>query len=287
MKIEFVTGKGGVGKSAVAAALALKYAKLGKKVLLVELGHESFLKDYLGLPEVKYLPTTYRENLDIAIWRGEECLREYAHYLLKIETLANLFLENPVTKSFIKVAPALSELAVLGKITSQIRHVGPALNYDILIIDAYSTGHLRSLLKAPEGMSKAIPVGPMNEQSQSILQTIRNPTITHFNVVTLPEELPMEESIELSNFLAEFTLQGPRLLINKYLRIPPEDSFRDSEFDQFLKLKENQQRAAEEKLQDFKINNFTRLDYVFADNPRKIVESLCNNLSSNEQIEKI
>lgn len=286
MKIEFVTGKGGVGKSAVAAALALKYARLGKKVLLVELGHESFLKDYLGLPEIKYLPTNYRQNLDIAIWRGDECLREYAHHLLKIETLANLFLENPVTKSFIKVAPALSELAVLGKITSQIRHVGPALNYDILIIDAYSTGHLRSLLRAPDGMAKAIPVGPMNEQSKSILETIRNPAITHFNVVTLPEELPIEESIELSNFLTEFTLQTPTLLINKYLKIPPEDSFKDHEFDQFLKLKENQQRGAEKKLHDFQINKFFMLEYVFADNPRKIVEALCDNLSSNEQIEK-
>ncbi len=279
MKIEFVTGKGGVGKSAVAAALALKYSQSDQKALLVELGHESFFKDYLGLPDITYSPIKFRDNLDIAIWRGEECLREYAHHLLKLETLANLFLENPVTKSFIKVAPALSELAVLGKLTSQIRNVGPNLNYDVIIVDAPSTGHLRSLLRAPEGMAKAISVGPMHEQSKSILSAIRNPKITHFNIVTLPEELPIEESIELSKFLQEFTAHQPTIFINKYLSIPAEDKFKDSEFDQFLLLKNNQQISAANKMKELNNTKIFRLEYIFADNPRKIIEELSENFS--------
>ena len=86
-KIIFVTGKGGVGKSAAAAALALKRSQAGLKTLLVELGSQSFYQDYFGLPSVTYQPQKLRENLDLAQWSGPEALNEYARYLLKVESL--------------------------------------------------------------------------------------------------------------------------------------------------------------------------------------------------------
>src|SRR6476469_2626242 len=81
-KIIFVTGKGGVGKSAVAAALALRQSQAGMNTLLVELGYQSFYRDYFSLPEVTYQPQNLRENLDLALWSGPEALKEYARYLL-------------------------------------------------------------------------------------------------------------------------------------------------------------------------------------------------------------
>ncbi len=100
-EIVFITGKGGVGKSAVAAGLALNRSQMGKKTLLVELGYQSFFKDYFDLPEVTYKPVRLRENLDVALWSGPECLKEYALHLIKVESLYRLFFENAVTKSLI------------------------------------------------------------------------------------------------------------------------------------------------------------------------------------------
>src|SRR6478609_844435 len=99
-EIHFVTGKGGVGKSVVAAALALKLSRQGKKVLLVELGDQSFFKDFFELADVTFHPQLIKPNLSLALWTGESCLREYAQYLVKVESLAKLFFDNAVMRAF-------------------------------------------------------------------------------------------------------------------------------------------------------------------------------------------
>ncbi|MCB0370844.1 MAG: AAA family ATPase [Bdellovibrionales bacterium] len=217
-KIIFVTGKGGVGKSTYAAALAQKYANQGKKTLLVELGDQSFYQEFFSLLEVGYQPLKVAENLDIALWSGAECLKEYALYLLKSQVLYKLFFENRVSKSLIQVAPALPELAILGKITSEPRHHGPAPHNEVLVIDAYSTGHFLALLQAPKGMAEIIKFGPMGEQSRSIFQTIKNPNICEYHVVTLAEELPFVEGMELMNSIEEAVKIKPRLIFNKIVK---------------------------------------------------------------------
>ncbi|WP_415061669.1 ArsA family ATPase [Bdellovibrio sp.] len=214
-EIHFVTGKGGVGKSVVAAALALKKSREGKKVLLVELGDQSFYKDFFDLPAVGYQPTSIAPNLSLALWTGEACLQEYARHFIKVESLAKLFFENAVMKAFINVAPALPELAIMGKVTSGPRKHGPALPFDCLVVDAFATGHFVALLEAPKGMAQAVQFGPMGEQSRSIDACIRNKDLTSYHIVTLPEELPVKEATELLQRLkAEFEISAD-LIMNK------------------------------------------------------------------------
>src|SRR5262245_18910076 len=115
-KIILVTGKGGVGKTAVSAALALAKAHQGDKVLLAELGERSFLHHVF--PEAggtKPVPVT--EGLDVVRWDPESCLREYLLHYIKVERLVDLFFSNRITQSLIGAAPALRELALMGKIT--------------------------------------------------------------------------------------------------------------------------------------------------------------------------
>jgi anion-transporting ArsA/GET3 family ATPase len=217
-KIYMVTGKGGVGKSVVAAVLAKQLAKQGFRTLLVELGDHSYYQ-HIFTQKVEYHPTALASNLDVALWSGEACLREYVQYLLKIEALVHLFFDNKVMRTFVRAAPALKELAILGKVTSGIRKWGPPLTYDRIVVDAFATGHFLALLRAPVGMGELIATGPMGEQSRSIQRVLSNPEITEYQVVTLLEELPISETLELCAELKKDFNVTPKIVANKYFAL--------------------------------------------------------------------
>jgi anion-transporting ArsA/GET3 family ATPase len=291
-KITFVTGKGGVGKSALAASLALSKAQKGLKVLLVELGDQSFYKDFFNLPKVEYKPTKLQENLDISLWSGPACLEEYAKYLLKIERLYQLFFENPVMRTFINIAPALPELAIVGKITSGHRKVGPPLTYDEIIIDTYATGHFLALLRAPKGMAEVVKFGPMGEQTRSIQKVLFDPEITSIEIVTLPEGLPTTESLELAHKLeSEFNFK-PRIWVNKCLTTglsaqdfkvsSTSESPAISKMAEFLQKKSVKENHARESFSGFKTFELPLVEDVQA---WKLIEELsanCAHISKSE-----
>lgn len=217
MKILFVSGKGGVGKSTIAAALALKSARSGAKTLLVELGNRSFFSLALG-QNFENSPKSWREGLDVALWDGPSCLHEYAVHLIKSEALYRLFFENSVSKALIQVAPGLAELAMLGKITSgPPRNVGPKMPYDTLVVDAFASGHFLAMLRAPLGFAEAIRRGPMGEQSRAIIEVLRDSKICQYHFVTLPEELPVQETQELITDFRKIVLTPPKIWLNRWL----------------------------------------------------------------------
>ena len=222
-KAHLVTGKGGVGKSLFSVVLAHYFSTQNQKILLSELSEHSFFKDYLNLPKISYSPVALKENLDICQWSPDDCLKEYCVHLLKIESLYKLFFENPVSKSLIQVAPGLHELALLGKMTSSPRGHGPPMQHDQIVIDSFSTGHFLNLLRAPGALNEAIPFGPMGEQSKGIDACIRNPAFTEVHIVTLPEELPITESIGLFQQLKnEFNIDA-KMYLNKVSGLAPAD----------------------------------------------------------------
>ncbi|MBK7960616.1 MAG: arsenical pump-driving ATPase [Bdellovibrionales bacterium] len=217
-EIHFVTGKGGVGKSLIAAALALSKAELGLKTLLVELGELSYYSHFFHLPSVGYNPMPLSKDLDLALWNGSESLKEYARHLLKVEALYHLFFENQVSRSLVNVAPALPELAILGKITSSARKQGPPVPYDVIVVDAFATGHFLSLLRGPRGMAEAIRIGAMGEQSRKIDEILFKSPLCHFHIVCLPEELPIQETLELHKQLrTEFGVEA-RIILNRVVK---------------------------------------------------------------------
>ena len=222
-KAHLVTGKGGVGKSLFSVVLAHYFSSIGQQVLLCELSEHSFLKDYLNLPNIAYKPLNWKPHLDVSQWSPENCLKEYALHLLKIESLYKLFFQNPVSKSLIQISPGLHELALLGKLTSSPRKQGPEMNYDQIVVDSFSTGHFLSLLRAPSALNEAVPLGPMGEQSKSIDLWIKNPNFTEVHIVTLAEELPITESIELFQQLKkEFNIHA-KVYLNKISQLNSSD----------------------------------------------------------------
>lgn len=242
-QIHFVTGKGGVGKSFFAASLAQALAQkqpsvqvTQKPILLAEFNDHSFYKDYLG-NKSKYF--------DLAQWTGADCLKEYALYLLKIESLYKLFFANPISKALIEVSPGLNELAILGRATSLPRQHGPPLKYDHMVFDAFATGHFLTMFRAPAGLGNIIQFGPMGEQTRSINEWIQNPEFCHIHLVSLPEELPATETVELYETIQkEFGITA-KVYLNKYLNFKKEDLNNETENvkKHFLNLLEQQELA--------------------------------------------
>lgn len=205
----------------MAAAAALKLASLGKRVLLAEVGEKSFFQ-YVFDQSTGHQPQLLRENLWICRWEGEECLKEYISHLLKVEKIVSLFFSNPVMKALVQAAPALKELALVGKFTSGRRGIGPEMPYDFVVVDAYSTGHFKALLQAPRGMAEAIPFGPMGEQCRSMDQVLHDPEACKIWVVSLPEELPVTETLEHIEFLTSEMNLKPDVVLNRVWETPLE-----------------------------------------------------------------
>lgn len=285
-EIHFVTGKGGVGKSTVALALAYKKSLQGKKVLLAELGDESFFKDLLDLSNVGYQPISLRGSLDLSLWTGAEALKEYARYLLKVEALYKLFIENPISRSLINIAPALPEIAIMGKITSDPRRHGPPMDYDCIVVDAYATGHFLALIKAPNSMSKAIKFGPMGQQNREIDKVLRDPQMCHYHIVTLPEELPIRESEELYQQINQFLDIKPDFFINKMLQteLTSKDlkklenkSKHIGDFAAYLEAVLERQEEALERIKKLKAPTST-LPLVMETEPWRMIEALAEGM---------
>ena len=279
-KVVFVTGKGGVGKSIYAATLAQKYAESGKKTLLVELGDESCFKAFFKLPEVSYSPTPAKSSWDLALWSGADCLKEYALHLLKSETVYKLFFENKVSRALIQIAPGLPELAILGKITSGPRRHGPSSPHEVIVVDGYATGHFLALMRAPKGMTEAIHFGPMGEQSRSILKTVMNTEICDYHIVTLAEELPIKETIELYDQLkTEFGISS-HVVLNKTLNIHLNSAQVIPQTNEFVRYVKSTLQREEEARAQLKSKNLSsyELPHIYDKTSYDLIEQLAQEI---------
>lgn len=205
-----------MGKSTASYWLANEFAQSGKKTLLVEIGDRSFFSHFLSQP-IHYQPTQVAPHFEVAHWSAQECLKSYAMSLLKVEALYRLFFENPVTRSLIQVAPSLAELSVTGQITSAPRNHGPHGDHEILVIDAYASGHFLGLIKAPEAMGDTIQLGPMGEQSREIHKIFKDSGLCHLHIVTTSEELPVSEGIELQNEVSKSFQWPVSFILNRFV----------------------------------------------------------------------
>jgi len=219
-RIVFVTGKGGVGKSALAAATALQLARAGQKVLLVELGSRSFYGPLLGLA-VGTGTVAWTPRIGIERWDVESSLREYlAHYLV-FKAAAERVLNHTVMKALMAAAPSLAEVAILGKLTGPMRHGWYRRDVDAVVIDAYSTGQFMALLRAPRGLSQTATSGPMHRQTAGMSELLADATICEYRLVTLAEELPTAEACEMARDLRAETGIAPHIYCNRLIDLPP------------------------------------------------------------------
>jgi anion-transporting ArsA/GET3 family ATPase len=212
-----LTGKGGVGKSTVGAALAVAAHRRGKKVLLAEIDAPvDAVQRLTGRgatgDEGEILPGVFATNL-----RPREVMDEYVRETVRVELLSRPILDSPVYDRFVAAAPGLKELMALGKImVLEEARVGLPRRprYDLIVLDAPATGHGLSLLNVPAAAAAAVPVGPVGRNARRILEMLRDPERTAIGLVAIPEEMAVVEAMELKGALDTSGMPAQAVFLN-------------------------------------------------------------------------
>lgn len=194
-----VSGKGGVGKSTVAAALALEGVKRGKRTLVCEVNAEERVSVLLGHSPVGPEVTPLERNLWAANVRPQNALKEYAILRIHSERVYRLVFENRFVRYFLRFIPSLQELVMLGKITYHLQERLPdgSPRFDLIVVDAPATGHAISFLSVPQVLLDTVPPGPLSDEAKVMRDLLVNPAITRAVLVSLPEEMPVNETVDL------------------------------------------------------------------------------------------
>jgi anion-transporting ArsA/GET3 family ATPase len=204
-RLLIVSGKGGVGKSTVAAALALSAARSGRRTLVCEVNADERVSHLLGHPEVGPEIRQLEENLWAVDVRPQEAMREYALMVLKFKTVYKAVFENRLVRYFLRFIPSLQELVMLGKILFHLQERRPdgAWRYDCIVMDAPATGHALSFLSVPQVLLDTVPPGAMASEARKMRDLLVDPAVTQAVLVSLPEEMPIVETLELAQGLRE------------------------------------------------------------------------------------
>ncbi|BDG08432.1 ArsA family ATPase [Anaeromyxobacter paludicola] len=197
-RLLIVTGKGGVGKSTISAALALLAARRGKRVLVCEVNAQERIAPLLGAPPTGSVIREARPGISTVVVNPHDSMREYGLMVLKFRTIYEAVFENRVVRYFLKVIPSLAELVMLGKILHEVRARDAGRpRWDLVILDAPATGHAVQLLRVPAALLDTVPAGPLRADAQWMQGLLVDPRATALSIVTLPEEMPVNEAIEL------------------------------------------------------------------------------------------
>jgi anion-transporting ArsA/GET3 family ATPase len=215
-RLVVLTGKGGVGKSVVGAALAVAAQERGKRVLLVEVAAPVEAARLLGGPpsqgrETEALPGLFTVNLDPAA-----VMDEYVRHVVRLEMLVRRILDSPIYRRFFAAAPGLKELMVLGKIMvleEARERLSKKPRWDLVVVDAPATGHGLAFLKVPLAASAAVPVGPIGHNARRVLGMLRDPGRTALVVVAIPEEMAVVEAVQFHRLAAEEIGMEPAALV--------------------------------------------------------------------------
>jgi anion-transporting ArsA/GET3 family ATPase len=201
----WVTGKGGVGKTSIAAAIAELAARSGRRTLVCEMDAKGALATAYDLAELRFEPTQIIDDLWAMTMSTEDALREYLRLFVRLPFVGHL---GPLAKTFDFVAdaaPGVREILGVGKLCYEVRE----RHYDLIVVDAEASGHIVSQIGAPNVIAELVQVGLVRDQTDWMRDILEDPERTGVAVVTTPEEMPVTESIELLGRLTTETGAHP------------------------------------------------------------------------------
>jgi len=230
-RLLLVTGKGGVGKTQVTAALALSFAQRGKTVLCGEVAAEadasSPLAQALGAQVAPADPVMVQPGVYVGMVHPSRGHQTFLRDVLKVRMLADAAIKNNAIRRFLGTAPAFPEMGTLYRILELLRDKNRdgSFRYDTVILDLPATGHALALAQIPGTLLRVLPGGPIVEAVRAGLDILTDATQTGTVIVTLPETLPVSEALELAAGVRAHDIPIAGILLNRM----PVDPFSSEE----------------------------------------------------------
>ena len=200
-KLIFVTGKGGVGKTSISQAIAEILSEEKKKTLWV--GFEDPL-----------LPQDSLESKNDWLWYlnadGASAFAEYVSIKIPFGAMTKFLLKNKLVQHLARISPGVHEAVLIGKVWYEMRH------YDYVIADLPATGHGLAMFQSLYNFKKLFNSGPLQRDAEKMLKDFSNENVCHYLIATLPEEMPLQESLELKAYLETlFPNMTPQMVVNR------------------------------------------------------------------------
>ncbi len=220
-RLHFVTGKGGTGKSTIAAALALTFAAGGRKVLLVEVEGRQGIAQLFDVP-----PLPYQEVKIATAERGgqvnalaidiEAAFLEYLDMFYNLGIAGRAMRRIGAIEFATTIAPGLRDVLLTGKIKETVIRVdkNKLPVYDAIVVDAPPTGRIARFLDVTKAVSDLAKGGPVHSQAEGVVKLLHSDQ-TAIHLVTLLEALPVQETLEAIEELAEMKLPIGSVIVNR------------------------------------------------------------------------
>lgn len=189
-RLVIVSGKGGVGKSAVSSGLALLASRSGLRVLVVEMESSGGLSAHFATGGLGFEPMEVRPGLHAMEMVRSEALLEYLQLQLRLPGMGRFGAVARAFDALATAAPAIREIVTIGKILWEVRQD----RWDMVIFDAPPTGQIASYLRAPLSITELVATGRIRHQAEWMADTLADPELTRLILVTLAEELPTTET---------------------------------------------------------------------------------------------
>lgn len=218
-RLLIVTGKGGVGKTTVAAGLAELAARQGKRVLLIAADAADDVARCFEHAPVGFVPEEVAPRIHALTLNTEDSLREYMRLNLRIPVIGRI---GPIAQAFdflATAAPGIKEALTTGKICWEVRQsIRGEAPWDIVIVDATATGHVIAQLDVARVLDELVSVGPVREQARWMIDLLDDPVITSLLVVTTAEEMPVQETMQLiHDARARLAIDLAGVIVNRVL----------------------------------------------------------------------
>jgi hypothetical protein len=197
-RFSFLTGKGGVGKTTVAVGLARALRRQGRRVLLA-VTDSAVYRELLPGARFEPDPIAYEPHLYTVHIEPESALKEYGRLLIKPTLARQALFDNRYVQGFLTALPGLPQWAVLGKAWYHTtERVDGAPRFDSVIFDAPATGHAVDMLRLPRVIMELAPASILRRDAELAWRMLQDPEQSALVLVSLPEELPTNETLELA-----------------------------------------------------------------------------------------
>ncbi len=191
-----------MGRSTVAASIAAATARAGRRTLLFEANAKDRFGEFFGTPEVGPKISQLRKNLFAVNTTPADALEEYGLMILRFRRVYKMVFENRITEAFIKAIPGVEDYAILGKAWFHTKErKGGKPVWDTVVFDMAASGHSLSMLRIPWAIAKTVPEGPLTRDAREIQALLTDTDRTAFVMVTMAEDMPTSEAIDLAGQL--------------------------------------------------------------------------------------